>query len=184
MFQPLDLTVNKFAKDFMKGMFSTWFSRQVSLGLENGVELDDIQVDYRLSVLKPLHAKWLIELYNHMSTDEGKEIVSNGWKKAGIFGTIKLGSSGLPSLNPFADTWPLIESLQLRENLSLSTLFPEEHDCFREKIEESEDDSDSEWEPDGDSDDCSELESNDDGNAFDAFDAGLWLVLSNKVSIC
>ena len=157
----------------MKGMFSTWFSRQVSLGLENGVELDDIQVDYRLSVLKPLHAKWLIELYNHMSADEGKEIVSNGWKKAGIFGTIKLGSSGLPSLNPFADTWPLIEFLQLRENLSLLTLFPEEHDCFREKIEESEDDSDSEWEPDGYSDDCSELESNDDGNAFDAFDDGL-----------
>ena len=28
MFQPLDLTVNKFAKDFMKGMFSTWFLRQ------------------------------------------------------------------------------------------------------------------------------------------------------------
>ena len=27
MFQPLDLTVNNFAKDFIKGMFSTWFSR-------------------------------------------------------------------------------------------------------------------------------------------------------------
>ena len=57
MFQPLDLTVYKFAKDFMKGMFSTWFSREISLGLENGVELDDIEVDYRLSVLNPLHAK-------------------------------------------------------------------------------------------------------------------------------
>ena len=31
VFQPLDLTVNKFAKDFMKGMFSTWFSRQIPL---------------------------------------------------------------------------------------------------------------------------------------------------------
>ena len=60
-----------------------------------------------------------------------------------------------------------------RENPSLSTLFPEELDCFREKIEESEDDSDSEWEPDGDSDDCSEPESDDDGNAFDAFNDGL-----------
>ena len=79
VFQTLDLTVNKFAKDFMKGMFSTWFSRQLSLGLENGVELDDIEVDYRLSFLKPLHAKWLVELYNHMSTDEGKEIAANGW---------------------------------------------------------------------------------------------------------
>ena len=66
----------------MKGMFSTWFSRQISLGIENGVELDDIEVDYRLSFLKPLHVKWLVELCNHMSTDEGKEIVANGWKKS------------------------------------------------------------------------------------------------------
>ena len=143
-FQPLDLTVNKFARDFMKRMFSTWSSRQISLGLENGVELDDIEDDYRLSVLKPLHVKWLVELYNHMSTDEGKEIVANGSKKAGIFDAIKLGSSGLPSLDPFADICPLIESLQLRENLSLSILFPEEPACFREKIQESEVDSNSE----------------------------------------
>ena len=118
-----------------------------------------------------------------MSNDEGKEIVANGWKKAGIFDAIKLGSSGLPSLDPFADICPLIESLQLRENLSLSTLFPEELDCFREKIQESEDESDSEWEPDSDSDDCSEPESDDDGNAFDAFDDDLRLVIKEKVSI-
>ena len=33
VFQPPDLTINSFAKDFMKGMFSTWFSRQISLAL-------------------------------------------------------------------------------------------------------------------------------------------------------
>ena len=76
-------------------------------------------------------------------------------------------------MDPFADICPLIESLPLHENQSLSTLFSEELGCFREKIQESEDDSDSEWEPDGDSDDCSEPESDDDGNAFDAFDDGL-----------
>ena len=93
-----------------------------------------------------------------MSTDEGNEIAANGWKKAGIFDAIKFALSGLPSLDPFADMCPLIEFLHLRENLSLSTLFLEELDCFREKIEESGDDSNSESEPDGDSDDCSEPE--------------------------
>ena len=83
------------------------------------MELDDIEVIYRLSVLKPLHSKWFVELYNHISTDEGKEIVGNGWKKKEMFDAIKLGSSGLPSLDPFADICPLIEPLQLRENLSL-----------------------------------------------------------------
>ena len=102
-----------------------------SLGL--GVELYHIEVDYRLSAFKSLHPKWLVELYNHKSTDEGKEIHANLWKKAGIFDAIKLGSSGLPSLDSFADICPLIESLQLRENLSLSTLFPEELDCFHKK---------------------------------------------------
>ena len=118
-----------------------------------------------------------------MSTDKEKEIVANEWKKAGIFGAIKLGWSDLPSLNPFADICPLIESVQLRENLSFLTLFPEELDCFHEKIQESEDDSHSEWEPDGNSDDCSELESDDDWNAFDAFDDGFWLVIREKASI-
>ena len=94
-------------------------------------------------------------------------------ENAGIFDTIKLGSSGIPSLDPFAGICPPIKTLQLRENLRLSNLFSEELDCFREKIEESEDDSDSEWGPDGDFDDCSEPESDDDGNAFDAFDDGL-----------
>ena len=94
-------------------------------------------------------------------------------EQSGHLGAIKLGSSGLPSLDPFADICPLIQSLQLRENLSLLTLFPEELGCFREKIQEREDDSDSEWKPDNDSDNSSEPESDDDGNAFDAFDYGV-----------
>ena len=36
---------------------------------------------------------------------------------------------------------------------------------------------------DGDSDDCSDPESNDDGNAVDAFEDDLWLVIGTKVSI-
>ena len=78
VFQPLDLTANKFAKN-MK--FSTWFSRKISLGLENGVELDDIKVDNRLSVLKPLHAKWLVELYNHCPPMRGKKLLPMVGKK-------------------------------------------------------------------------------------------------------
>ena len=53
LFQPLDLTVNKAAKDYTKQKFSDWFTRQINTGLENGHELDDIEIDHRLSVLKP-----------------------------------------------------------------------------------------------------------------------------------
>ena len=58
------LTVNKVAKDFTEKKFLEWFSRQISIGLENGQELQDIEIDYRLSVLKPLHATWLISVYD------------------------------------------------------------------------------------------------------------------------
>ena len=44
-------------KDYTKQKFSDWFTCQINTGLENGQELDDIEIDYRLSVLKPLHAK-------------------------------------------------------------------------------------------------------------------------------
>ena len=95
----------------MKGMFSTSFTRQISRGLENGVELDDIEVDYRLSVLKPLHAKWLVEYVITCPPTRAKKLLSI--VGTGIFDPIKLSSSGLPSLDPFADICPLIKSLQL-----------------------------------------------------------------------
>ena len=101
------------------------------------------------------HVLQLLDLTINKFT-KGKGIVANGWKKAGTFDATKLGSSSLPSLDPFADLCPLIESLQLRENLRLSALFSEELDCFHKKIQEIEDDSDSEWEPASGFDDCSE----------------------------
>ena len=131
LFQPLDLTVNKFAKDYMKQKFSEWFSRQIDLGFDNGQELDDIKIDYRLNVLKPLHGKWLISLYNHMTTSGGKEIMVSGWKKSGIFDVINLGSKNLPPLDPFEDVCPLMEFCKFQESMSLSSMLPEELECFK-----------------------------------------------------
>lgn len=68
-----DISVNKIAtKIFMKQKFSDWFTRQITIGLGNGQELDDVKFDYRLSVLKPRNAKWLISLYDYMISPEGK----------------------------------------------------------------------------------------------------------------
>ena len=78
LFQPLDLTFKKAAKDYTKRKFSDWFTCQINTGLENGQELDNIEIDNRLSVMKPLHAKWLIPFYNYMTTTKGQEVISNG----------------------------------------------------------------------------------------------------------
>ena len=76
--QPLDLSVNNAAKDFTRKKFSEWYTRQLNNRMENGIELDDIEIDYPLSVSKPLNATWLISLYNHRNSPEGKEVLASG----------------------------------------------------------------------------------------------------------
>ena len=72
--------------------------------LVNGQEVEDIEVDFCLMSLKPLHAQWLISMYNHLtSTDAGASIIVKGWKKSGICGVLD-GSSEIPSEDPFAYT--------------------------------------------------------------------------------
>ena len=48
----------------MKKEFVTYYSSAVKQQLDSGKQLEDIEVDFHLSVLKPLHAKWLVELFN------------------------------------------------------------------------------------------------------------------------
>ena len=57
----------------------------------------------QLLVLKPLHASWLIELFDHMTLPAGKAISLKGWEVAGITNAIKKGTSWLPSLDPLHD---------------------------------------------------------------------------------
>ena len=149
LFQPLDLTVIKAAKNYKKQKFSDWFTRQINAGLENGQELDDIEIDYPLSVLKPLHPKWLISFYNYMTTTKGQEVISNRWKRSGIYDSIILASSKLPALESFSDICPLMEVAPPMETLSLTSLFPQELDSYRWRVDDVSDD-ESEWECDDD----------------------------------
>ena len=172
LYQPPDLSVNKAAKDFTRKKFSEWYTRQLTNGMENGIELDDIKIDYRLSVLKPLHVTWLISLYNHMNSPEGKEVSASGWKKLGIFDAIIMGSSKLSTLDPFDDICPLMGVIPERETLSLASLLPKELEPYKRSLTEDENDiasDDSEWEVDVDEDTNDDIEMDDSGT-FDLFE--------------
>ena len=41
--------------------------------MDSGINFEDVDVDLKLSVLKPIHATWLVELYNFLTNTEGKE---------------------------------------------------------------------------------------------------------------
>lgn len=67
----------------MKKQFITYYSSAVRQQLESGTNLEDIEVDLRLPTMKPLHAEWLVNVFNFITSDKGKE-VAKGWKKAGV----------------------------------------------------------------------------------------------------
>ena len=107
--QPLDLTVNGYVKRFMRAKFNSWYSSQLRRQLDEGKQLQDIDVPLRLSILKPFHAEWLVDCYNHTTTTAGRNIILSGWKSAGIMEILQAGTDGLESLDPFNDIDPLIE---------------------------------------------------------------------------
>ena len=77
--QPLDLSVNKSAKDYMKRKFMEWYSTVILQQLEDKIEEP---VDMRLSIMKPLVANWAIEMYKEFVSRPN--VLINGFRKAGI----------------------------------------------------------------------------------------------------
>ena len=101
-FQSLDLTVNGEAKRFMKDEFTMWYSAEIQKKMEARGNDGDIEIDLRLSVLKPLHANWLVSLYNHLTSSDGKRHLMKGWEKAAVAGVAR-GETSLTSEDPFKD---------------------------------------------------------------------------------
>ncbi len=78
--QPMDLSVNKSVKEFMRSKFRDWYSTQVQHQLDEGAEISP--VDLKLSTMKPLGARWLVSLFDNLK--ENSSIIENGFKAAGI----------------------------------------------------------------------------------------------------
>ena len=74
--QPLDLSVNKASKDFLKSKFYNWYAQEICSQLQG--EAERKVVDLRLSVVN----RWMISLYDYLKAEP--DIVRNGFKEAGI----------------------------------------------------------------------------------------------------
>ena len=103
LFQPLDLTV----KAYMKKRFTEWYSRCIIQQLDSGKGVDNIDRQFKMLVLKPLHVNWINDFYNYFRAPEGKEIIANSWKAAYITENLKKGKQGLDPLDPFVSIDPL-----------------------------------------------------------------------------
>ena len=79
--------------------------------LHKGIAIDEIDIKLRLSLLKPLHAEWLVDFYNHMTSGAAKKIIDSGWASSGIEDAINMSLDTLPSVDPFSDIAPMMAKL-------------------------------------------------------------------------
>ncbi len=95
--QPLDISVNKSCKDFMKKQFVDWYALQSCDGSAD--DMADFIVDLR-SIMKPLGHLLFQILYISARSD----VVFNGFKAAGIAEALNYNTSPTtntpPSLPP------------------------------------------------------------------------------------
>ena len=101
---------NGYVKRFMKKTFTLWYSDQVIRALDEGKDIKDVDISLKLSIVKPLHAKWLIEIYNHMTSSEGRDVCFKDCKVTGILDATEKGLDELQNLDPFHDIDPLTTS--------------------------------------------------------------------------
>ena len=145
-YQVLDLTVNKYAKAFTRKKFNEWYAKEIHRQLDAVISLKEVDVKLRLSVMKPVHAHWMVELYNHMTTGEGKKNIESGQRAAGIQDAVKLRLKNLPTVDPFSDIDPMLDDPRLDgQNLEALCDMSQEEISVAYLREQNEDDCDVEW---------------------------------------
>ena len=102
LFPPLDISVNKSAKCFIADKYQDWYAENVLQQLNRVVAAHDVKVVVKLSIMKPLHAKWIIEMFHQLKLS--KQIVISGFRKAHITEAVsKADQLAQLRKNPFAD---------------------------------------------------------------------------------
>ena len=99
----------------------------------------------RLSTLKPIHAGWIVDFYNYITSEEGRKVIESGWEAAGIADAIRLGSKVLPSLDPFDDIDPLIDQFDVSIDINAVCNLTEEQIEENQKDTEEEDNDEDAW---------------------------------------
>ena len=70
------------AKSFIQNKYYDWFADQVLTQLQNGKDPTDVKILFKLSDLKPIHARWIVDCCNHVIKE--KEMIVRGFNSAGI----------------------------------------------------------------------------------------------------
>ena len=89
LLQPMDLSVNKPAKDYLRAQFDEWYSQEVMKQLD-GRELDDLEdidiqpIDLSMPVMKEVSARWIVDAVERIS--DNPQLIVSGFLRSGISG--------------------------------------------------------------------------------------------------
>ena len=99
-FQPLDITVNKPAKSYTANKCSAWFADDVTKQLAKSIKPAGVKVSSALSELKPVHAQWIVDVYEYLCKQP--EIFKNSFRAARITESVEFVYSVVQRIeNPF-----------------------------------------------------------------------------------
>lgn len=87
LLQPMDLSVNKSVKHFMKTEFEKWYADQVTEALQKDDDIEHVNISLSLTIMKNLGAKWLVKMFDYIRGK--KDIIRNGFKESGISAVIE-----------------------------------------------------------------------------------------------
>ena len=92
--QPLDISVNKSAKSFLRSEFQKWYANEIGLQLTTASNEELEPVDLSTAKMKSVGAQWLVRLDEYIS--ESPDIIVNGFIASGIPQSI---DAGMPIVN-------------------------------------------------------------------------------------
>ncbi|KAI6659576.1 hypothetical protein LOD99_14499 [Oopsacas minuta] len=108
LLQSLDLSRNRSFKHFEKKAFSNYFTETITAAMlqEPDRDITTIDVDFKLSTLKPEHVRLMGELFTFFNSEKGIEIIKGGSSYSGIALAItnsRKGDMEFRDLDPYKD---------------------------------------------------------------------------------
>lgn len=101
----------------MERKFNDWYSNQITDHFNSGVSLEDVYVKLYLSIIKTIHAGWIVNPYNQMNSVDARKTIESGCLTTGIHDAIWLGLNKLPYVYLFEDIDPMIKTAIPATNL-------------------------------------------------------------------
>lgn len=83
--QPMDISVNKVVKSFLRSKFSEWYSHELT---ELFINDKDTVVDLSTARMKCVGGQWIVQMFEHLQ--ENPQIIVHGFRHAGVFDALSI----------------------------------------------------------------------------------------------